>query len=177
MCLIPIQEKKGEARSSEKRKNKADKRRDPSRRRKGRRRGERRRGRRGKGKRGGRARRGPGRGRRREWHDNSINGSFVVPEGGVEGQPSGATEAETEAAAAVANEAEPGTGTPPGGEWKWSGCDDNVGFGYRIARDFMDWRYLRGRGSQDIRSIVMLHNNEVGRLVSIQGWGSCASEE
>lgn len=70
-------------------------------------------------------------------------------------------------------EAAPGTGTPPEGEWKWSGCDDNVGFGYRIARDFMDWRYLRGPGSQDIRSIVMLHNNEVGRLVSSQG-GRCS---
>ncbi|XP_050732635.1 protein Wnt-1-like isoform X2 [Eriocheir sinensis] len=51
----------------------------------------------------------------------------------------------------------------PDGEWHWSGCDDNVGFGYRIARDFMDSRYLLGRESQDIRSIVMLWNNEAGR--------------
>ncbi|XP_045122245.1 protein Wnt-6-like isoform X2 [Portunus trituberculatus] len=51
----------------------------------------------------------------------------------------------------------------PEGEWHWSGCDDNVGFGYRIARDFMDWRYLQGRESQDIRSIVLLWNNEAGR--------------
>ncbi|XP_071526655.1 protein Wnt-6-like [Panulirus ornatus] len=68
---------------------------------------------------------------------------------------------------------EPGGGTMPGeagtvsgepsGEWHWTGCDDNVGFGSRIARDFMDWRYLRGQESRDIRSIVMLWNNEAGR--------------
>ncbi|XP_069186121.1 protein Wnt-6 [Procambarus clarkii] len=53
--------------------------------------------------------------------------------------------------------------SPGGKEWDWSGCDDNVGFGYRVARDFMDWRYLRGQDSRDIRSIVMLWNNEAGR--------------
>lgn len=60
----------------------------------------------------------------------------------------------------------------PDGKWHWSGCDDNVGFGYRIARDFMDWRYLERRESQDIRSIVMLWNNEAGRRVSDGGCGS-----
>ncbi|ROT60890.1 Wnt-6 protein [Penaeus vannamei] len=142
------------------RRRKPDRRKDPSRRRKDRPRGDRRRGRRGKGKRGDRARRGPGRGRRREGSENAINTSVVDPDGRGGGEASGATEGEP-----PVGEAAPGTGTPPEGEWKWSGCDDNVGFGYRIARDFMDWRYLRGPGSQDIRSIVMLHNNEVGRLV------------
>lgn len=141
------------------RRRKPDRRKDPSRRRKDRPRGDRRRGRRGKGKRGDRARRGPGRGRRREGSENAINTSFVDPDGRGGGEASGATEGEP-----PVGEAAPGAGTPPEGEWKWSGCDDNVGFGYRIARDFMDWRYLRGPGSQDIRSIVMLHNNEVGRL-------------
>ncbi|XP_042234312.1 protein Wnt-6-like [Homarus americanus] len=57
----------------------------------------------------------------------------------------------------------PGMPGASGEEWHWSGCDDNVGFGYRMARDFMDWRYLRRRESRDIRSIVMLWNNEAGR--------------
>ncbi|KAK7069787.1 Protein Wnt-6 [Halocaridina rubra] len=51
-----------------------------------------------------------------------------------------------------------------GQDWHWSGCDDNVAFGYKIARDFMDGKYLRGRGSPDIKSLVMLRNNEAGRL-------------
>ncbi|XP_053642107.2 protein Wnt-6 [Cherax quadricarinatus] len=50
-----------------------------------------------------------------------------------------------------------------GKEWDWSGCDDNVAYGHRVARDFMDWRYLRGQESRDIKSIVMLWNNEAGR--------------
>lgn len=71
-----------------------------------------------------------------------------------------------------------GEAAPPGdevaggavpGEWHWTGCDDNVGFGARTARDFMDWRYLRGHDSRDIRSIVMLWNNEAGRRVSTGG--------
>ncbi|XP_037789093.1 protein Wnt-6-like [Penaeus monodon] len=155
---ILMREKKRNTKA-ERRRNKSDRRKDPSRRRKGRPRGDRRRGRRGKGKRGDRARRGPGRGRRREGAEDASNASFVDPEGRVGGEPLGTTEVEP-----PVGEAAPGAGTPPEGEWKWSGCDDNVGFGYRVARDFMDWRYLRGPGSQDIRSIVMLHNNEVGRL-------------
>ncbi|XP_064119129.1 protein Wnt-6-like [Macrobrachium nipponense] len=51
-----------------------------------------------------------------------------------------------------------------GKDWHWSGCDDNVGFGYRVARDLLEEKFLRGQESQDIKSIVMLRNNEAGRL-------------
>ena len=70
---------------------------------------------------------------------------------------------------------EGGLARVPEGEWHWTGCDDNVGFGFRIARDFIDWKYLQGRESQDIRSIVMLWNNEAGRRVSKSSSSSSSS--
>jgi wingless-type MMTV integration site family, member 6 len=51
----------------------------------------------------------------------------------------------------------------PDGDWEWGGCADNVQHGYKKSREFMDARY-RKRG--DLKTQVMLHNNEVGRLVS-----------
>ena len=46
--------------------------------------------------------------------------------------------------------------------WEYEGCHDNVKFGYRIGKKFVDSRE-RGR---DFRATVNLHNNEAGRVVS-----------
>ncbi|TSK62566.1 Protein Wnt-6 [Bagarius yarrelli] len=46
--------------------------------------------------------------------------------------------------------------------WEWGGCGDDVDFGYKISRQFMDTRTRKGKS--DIRSLVDLHNNEAGRL-------------
>lgn len=55
-------------------------------------------------------------------------------------------------------------GLPVVGEnWEWSGCDDNVNFGNRKSKDFLDAR-LRRRS--DIKTLVKIHNNDAGRLVS-----------
>ncbi|XP_031623303.1 protein Wnt-1-like [Contarinia nasturtii] len=49
----------------------------------------------------------------------------------------------------------------PEGDWQWGGCMDNVMFGFRKSKDFLDTRYQR---LSDIRTLVKLHNNNVGRL-------------
>lgn len=50
-----------------------------------------------------------------------------------------------------------------GETWEWSGCDDNVNFGNRKSKDFLDSRFRR---RSDIRTLVKLQNNDAGRLVS-----------
>lgn len=52
---------------------------------------------------------------------------------------------------------------PQDRHWEWGGCGDDVDFGYKISRQFMDTRTRKGRS--DIRSLIDLHNNEAGRLV------------
>lgn len=47
-------------------------------------------------------------------------------------------------------------------DWEWGGCSDNIEFGYKFARGFVD-SAERGR---DLRFVMNLHNNEAGRLVS-----------
>nr|CAD7570494.1 unnamed protein product [Timema californicum] len=47
------------------------------------------------------------------------------------------------------------------GDWEWGGCGDNVNFGYRKSKDFMDAPYRR---RSDIKTLVRLHNNDAGRL-------------
>nr|XP_019933497.2 protein Wnt-6-like [Aedes albopictus]XP_019933515.2 protein Wnt-6-like [Aedes albopictus] len=47
------------------------------------------------------------------------------------------------------------------GSWEWGGCDDNVVFGFRKSKDFLDARL---RKKSDIRTLVKLHNNNAGRL-------------
>ncbi|XP_039279464.1 protein Wnt-6 isoform X1 [Nilaparvata lugens] len=48
-------------------------------------------------------------------------------------------------------------------DWEWGGCGDNVNYGYRKSRAFLDAPY---RKRTDIKSLVKLHNNDAGRLVS-----------
>lgn len=44
----------------------------------------------------------------------------------------------------------------------WGGCSDNVDFGERISKQYVDAQET----GQDSRAAVNLHNNEAGRLVS-----------
>lgn len=46
--------------------------------------------------------------------------------------------------------------------WKWGSCSDNIEFGYKFSRDFVD----AGEKARDMRGTMNLHNNEVGRVVS-----------
>ncbi|XP_053695601.1 protein Wnt-6 [Sabethes cyaneus] len=52
-------------------------------------------------------------------------------------------------------------GSSQDGSWEWGGCDDNVNFGFRKSKDFLDARL---RKKSDIRTLVKLHNNNAGRL-------------
>lgn len=47
--------------------------------------------------------------------------------------------------------------------WQWGGCSDNVRFGLKKSREFMDSRY---RKRSDIKTLIKLHNHNAGRLVS-----------
>jgi wingless-type MMTV integration site family protein 6 len=48
-----------------------------------------------------------------------------------------------------------------GENWEWSGCDDNVNFGNRKSKDFLDSRYRR---RSDIKTLIKIHNNNAGRM-------------
>ncbi|GFO37628.1 protein wnt [Plakobranchus ocellatus] len=48
------------------------------------------------------------------------------------------------------------------GEWEWGGCGDDVDYGYRKSREFMDARKRKRRG--DFTTKLQLHNNEAGRV-------------
>lgn len=57
-----------------------------------------------------------------------------------------------------------------GNDWQWGGCSDNIKFGYKYARSFVD-AAERGR---DQRFVMNLHNNEAGRrLVSEEKRQEC----
>ena len=47
------------------------------------------------------------------------------------------------------------------GTWEWSGCHDDLGYGLDKSQEFMD----RNNG-RDIRTLLHLHNNRAGRVVS-----------
>lgn len=51
--------------------------------------------------------------------------------------------------------------SPGGRGWIWGGCSDNVAFGEKISKQFVDAL----EGGQDSRAAINLHNNEAGRLV------------
>jgi hypothetical protein len=65
--------------------------------------------------------------------------------------------------AKFARTAEAKKSLPTEGDWEWGGCGDNVNFGFKKSRDFMDAPY---RKRSDIKTLVKLHNNDAGRLVS-----------
>lgn len=56
-------------------------------------------------------------------------------------------------------------------DWLWGGCGDNIEYGYRFAKEFVDARErerVYQRGSYESARIMMnLHNNEAGRRVSV----------
>ncbi|XP_054282469.1 protein wingless [Macrosteles quadrilineatus] len=52
------------------------------------------------------------------------------------------------------------TGTAAGvRDWEWGGCSDNIGFGYKFSREFVD----TGERGRTLREKMNLHNNEAGR--------------
>lgn len=55
-------------------------------------------------------------------------------------------------------------GTPVVGvrDWEWGGCSDNIGFGFKFSREFVD----TGERGRSLREKMNLHNNEAGRIVS-----------
>lgn len=48
-------------------------------------------------------------------------------------------------------------------DWEWGGCSDNLAFGVKFSREFVD----TGERGRNVRERMNLHNNEAGRLVSI----------
>lgn len=48
-------------------------------------------------------------------------------------------------------------------EWDWGGCSDNIDFGFKFSREFVD----TGERGRNLREKMNLHNNEAGRWVSI----------
>uniref|UniRef100_A0AAV2IV40 Protein Wnt n=1 Tax=Knipowitschia caucasica TaxID=637954 RepID=A0AAV2IV40_KNICA len=56
-------------------------------------------------------------------------------------------------------------------DWLWGGCGDNVHYGYRFAREFVDARereknYPRG-STEHARMLMNIQNNEAGRQVPV----------
>lgn len=47
-------------------------------------------------------------------------------------------------------------------DWEWGGCSDNIAFGFRFSREFVD----TGERGRSLREKMNLHNNEAGRMVS-----------
>lgn len=58
-------------------------------------------------------------------------------------------------------------------DWIWGGCGDNIEYGYRFAKYFVDTRERdknHRRGSRELgRMLMNLHNNEAGLRVSTFG--------
>lgn len=48
-------------------------------------------------------------------------------------------------------------------DWEWGGCSDNIGFGIKFSREFVD----TGERGRTLREKMNLHNNEAGRMVSL----------
>ncbi|XP_065163036.1 protein Wnt-1 isoform X1 [Atheta coriaria] len=45
-------------------------------------------------------------------------------------------------------------------DWEWGGCSDNIAFGFRFSREFVD----TGERGRSLREKMNLHNNEAGRM-------------
>ncbi|EDW87769.2 uncharacterized protein Dyak_GE14450 [Drosophila yakuba] len=50
-------------------------------------------------------------------------------------------------------------------DWEWGGCSDNIGFGFKFSREFVD----TGERGRNLREKMNLHNNEAGRAHGILG--------
>ena len=51
--------------------------------------------------------------------------------------------------------------------WKWGGCSDDVTYGIWFAETFVDApETAQMYSNKDIRKLIKLHNNKVGRQVS-----------
>lgn len=50
------------------------------------------------------------------------------------------------------------------GHFDWGGCSDNIDYGIKFARAFVDAKERRGK---DARALMNLHNNRAGRKVGI----------
>lgn len=61
----------------------------------------------------------------------------------------------------VSNSAVGPAGVPGRGvrDWEWGGCSDNIGYGFRFSREFVD----TGERGRSLREKMNLHNNEAGR--------------
>lgn len=51
------------------------------------------------------------------------------------------------------------------GEFDWGGCSDNINYGTKFAKAFID---AKERTVRDARALMNLHNNRCGRAVSVQ---------
>lgn len=54
-------------------------------------------------------------------------------------------------------------------DFDFRGCSDNVDFGYKKSKEFLDSRLKKGH---DIQTLVLRHNYEAGRLVSLSDQSS-----
>lgn len=50
------------------------------------------------------------------------------------------------------------------GEFDWGGCSDNINYGIKFAKAFID---AKERTVRDARALTNLHNNRCGRTVSV----------
>lgn len=55
-------------------------------------------------------------------------------------------------------------------DWLWGGCGDNLNYGYRFSKEFVDARErektYEKTSMESARLLMNLHNNEAGRRVS-----------
>ncbi len=54
----------------------------------------------------------------------------------------------------------------PTGQWHWGGCSDDVNYGVRFAKQFLDRQdKLKFKETKHVRYLMSLHNNNMGREV------------